>query len=95
MTVYSLAGFSARRRAPQRQQQPERVLLNRQQQQQGTTEFQRGQPVGGQERPMAAQPVQAARHSEGGTPMRLSERSAGTARELKCYVRESSVNVDA
>ncbi|MES2184420.1 MAG: hypothetical protein V4505_07730 [Pseudomonadota bacterium] len=74
MTVYSLAGFSARRRPPQRQQQPERVLLNRQQQQQGSTEFQQGHSADGHERPAAA---------------------LRAPRELKSYVRESSVNIDA
>ena len=74
MTVYSLAGFSAHRRVPQRQQQPERVLLNRQQQQQGSTEFQQGQPAVGDARPAAV---------------------LRAPRELKSYVRESSVNIDA
>ncbi len=103
-SVFSPAGFSARRRAPQRQQQPERFALNLQQQQQGSSEYQQGQ---GLRADLAEADAALARRrgvgeggagmtgGHGGTPLRLPEGGAQGPREAGAYVREASVNVDA
>ena len=106
-SVFSPAGFSARRRAPQRQQQPERFALNLQQQQQGSSEYQHGQglradPAEAEGLLATPRPPRAGNGSpvasnggNGGTPVHLPDSSTRSPAELKSYIREASANVDA
>ena len=110
-SVFSPAGFAGRRRAPQRQQQPERFALNLQQQQQGSSEYQQGQGLRADMAEPDAALVQRraamAREGtgegaragmtggQGGTPLRLPERGTHGPREARSYIREASVNIDA
>jgi hypothetical protein len=61
MSIHSLASAQlGRRRASQRQQQPDRLSLNRQQQQQGSSEYQHGQTG-----PSAASPARRSASVQG------------------------------
>ena len=63
MSIHSLASAQlGRRRASQRQQQPDRHSLNRQQQQQGSSEYQHGQTG-----PSAASPSRLAATGHSGS----------------------------